>query len=258
MRINSDFHNHVSRSSAAQMSQSARQKELHVLGLSEHVFQMSECRSALTHMPLEGPLLTLPQYFAAVHTAADDLQFDARLGLEVDFIPEKNERIQTTLNGYAWDFLIGSVHEIDSVIFERYKITTREQGEALWSRYFELLRAAVNSRYFDVISHPARMRICNPYEPANLDEEYEHLAADATRCNVALEINGIDVLTYPQTVRRLARACQQHHTPISVGSDAHEPNGIAQAHQQTTELLNEVGISTVRTWRQRKAEEYTI
>jgi histidinol-phosphatase (PHP family) len=258
MPINSDFHDHVVRSSAAQMVQSARQKELQVLGLSEHVFQMSECRSALTHLPLEGPILTLAQYFAAVHTAADDLQFDVRLGLEVDFIPEKNERIQTTLHGYTWDFLIGSVHEIDGVMFERHKITSREQGEALWSRYFELLRAAVNSRCFDVISHPARMRVCNPYEPANLDEEYEHLAADATRCNVALEINGFDVLTYPQTVRRLARACQQHHTPISVGSDAHIPDSVAQAHSQTSDLLNEMGITAVRIWQQRKAEEYDI
>ena len=258
MQITSDFHTHVVRSSAAQMIRSAKQKGLGVLGLSEHIFQMSEGRPALAHMPLEGPMLTTSHYFAAVHTAAHDLQFDVRLGLEVDFIPEKNERIQASLHGYTWDFLIGSVHEIDGTMFEKHRITTPAEGEALWRRYFELLREAVNSRYFDVISHPARMCVSNPYEPAALDNEYEHLAADAMRCNVALEINGFDTLTYPQTVRRLAKACALHNTPISVGSDAHGPHEVAQAHQQTAGLLREAGISTIRIWRQRNAEEYQI
>ena len=49
MTIDSDFHSHVSRSSALQMAQSAREKGLRVLGLSEHVFQMSEARQTLEH-----------------------------------------------------------------------------------------------------------------------------------------------------------------------------------------------------------------
>ena len=41
--------------------------------------------------------------------------------------------------------------------------------------------------------------------------------------DVALEINGYDMLHYHSLVRRLAKACLLHHTPISVGSDAHNP-----------------------------------
>ena len=70
MTIDSDFHSHVSRSSALQMAQSAREKGLRVLGLSEHVFQMSEARQTLEHLALEGPLLTLPTYVEAVQTTA--------------------------------------------------------------------------------------------------------------------------------------------------------------------------------------------
>ena len=84
----------------------------------------------------------------------------------------------------------------------------------------------------------------------------EHLAAEATRCDVALEINGYDVLAYPGLVRRLARACALHQTPISVGSDAHNPGQIAQAHTQTGSILREAGITKVRIWQHRVAEEY--
>src|SRR5438270_13909434 len=223
MMIDTDFHSHVSRSSAREMAESAYAKGLRVLGLSEHDFQMSEARSTLEHMGLEGPLLTLPSYVEGVHAAARQAQINLRLGMEVDYIPGKNERIQALLQGYAWDFLIGSVHEVDGAQFERNKNWSREEGEALWLRYYELLREAVTSGYFSLVSHPVRMREKNPYVPANLDEELERLAAEATRCDVALEINGYDVLAYPGLVRRLARACALHQTPISVGSDAHNP-----------------------------------
>jgi histidinol-phosphatase (PHP family) len=258
MPLTTDFHNHISRSSAAQMAASARQKGIHILGLSEHVFQMNEGRPALSHMPLEGPMLATAQYLTTVHAAAQNEKIDVRSGLEVDFIPEKNERIQAALQGYDWDYLIGSIHEIDGVALEQHNFTTQEQGEALWRRYFTMLHEAVKSGYFDVISHPARMRLRNPHEPADIAEEYGRLATVAAQHNVALELNGFDMLVYPDTVKHLARACALHHTSVSVGSDAHVPPQIAQAHPQTEQLLRETGIHAIRIWKQRIAEEYEL
>ncbi len=227
MTIDSDFHSHVSRSSALQMAQSAREKGLRVLGLSEHVFQMSEARQTLEHLALEGPLLTLPTYVEAVQTTARHSGIDVRLGLAVDFIPGKNE-------------------------------DSREEGERRWLRYFELLRQAVSSGYFSLVSHPIRLRVKNQHLPAQMDEELEQLAAEATRYDVALEINGYDVLGYPSLVRRLARACALHNTPVSVGSDAHNPMQVAQAHAPSEAILREAGIKKVRIWKQRVAEEYKL
>ncbi len=258
MALDTDFHSHVSRSSAQRMAQAAQEQGLRVLGLSEHVFQMSEAHSLLEHMGLEGPLLRFDTYIAAVRNAAEEQQLDVRLGLEIDFIPEKNEAIQSFLKGKPWDFLIGSVHEIDGGLFEREHYQGKAEGEARWLRYYQLLRAAVKSGYFDVISHPVRMRSTNPYLPATLDEELEQLAAEATQHDVALEINGYDMLTYPNVVRRLVKACTLHRTPISVGSDAHIPARIAQAHQQTNTLLRVAQIKTVRIWKQRVPEEYVF
>jgi|SRR5437660_8344322 len=258
MTITTDFHSHVVRSSARQMVQAAQKRGLRVLGLSEHIFQITEGRAPLEHMALEGPMLSFSSYIEAVQAAAQELEFEARLGLEVDFIPEKNAAIQAPLQAYPWDFLIGSVHQIDGKIFERQDEIMREEGEALWLRYMELLRAAANSGYFSLISHPVRMGARNSHLPPTLDDELERLAAEATRNNIALEANGYDILMYPHLVRRLVRACALHRTPISVGSDAHNPRQVAQAHQQTEAILREAGIKTVRIWKQRQSEEYEI
>ncbi|HLW00547.1 MAG TPA: PHP domain-containing protein [Ktedonobacterales bacterium] len=259
MSIISDFHSHVSRTSAREMVQAARDKGIKILGLSEHDFQMKEIRPLLLHLPREGVMMSLEEYVDAVRQAAEELDFDVRLGMEVDFIPSKNETIHTFIQEVSWDFLIGSVHEIDDEVYESDQITwSQEAGQARWLRYYELLRAAVSSGYFSLVSHPVRLYRTNQHIPPTLDEEMEHLAAEAARYNVALELNGYDILHYPELVKRLARACALHHAPISVGSDAHRPAEIAQAHAQTAAILQEVGISTVRIWKRREIEDYQL
>lgn len=258
MTIDTDFHCHVSRTSAREMVEEAEARDLRVLGISEHDFQMLEARATLPHLGPEGPLLTFDGYIESVYEAASRSPIAVRLGMEVDFIPGKNEAIQTLLRPYPWDFLIGSIHEVDGVQFEHTGELTREGGKARWMRYYALLREAVTSGFFDVVSHPVRMRAKNPHIPLTLDDELEQLAAEAARCNVALEINGYDTLRYPELVRRLARACALQRTPVSVSSDAHRPHRLAQAHQQSEEILREVGITQVRIWNQRVAEDYSI
>lgn len=258
MSITSDFHNHVVRSSVLQMLQGAQERELRVQGLSEHIFQMAEARPLLPHLPQEGPFLTLDSYFEAIYAAVEQTSLEVRIGLEVDFVPDKNAVLWQTIEGRPWDFLIGSVHEVDGVLFEQPLKRSREEGEALWLRYFALLRQAVGCGTFSVVSHPVRMRAANPFLPRHLDDELEFLAAEATRWNVALEINGYDILTYPALVKRLARACAIHHTPISIGSDAHDPRGIAQGHVLSEKLLHEMNIMQVRIWKGMSAEEYLL
>jgi histidinol-phosphatase (PHP family) len=72
MTIDTDFHSHVARSSARQMAQAARDKGLRMLGMSEHIFQMSEAHPTLQHMPDEGPLLSFGAYIDAVRSAAQE------------------------------------------------------------------------------------------------------------------------------------------------------------------------------------------
>ena len=64
MPLDTDFHSHVSRSSARpEWLSRPKKKGCAFLGLSEHIFQMKESRlNTLNILPLEGPLLTFPTY----------------------------------------------------------------------------------------------------------------------------------------------------------------------------------------------------
>ncbi len=258
MNIPTDFHSHVSYTSALEMATAAKEKGLQVLGISEHIYQLYEFRPGLEHLPPEGSFLGTADYIRQVREAAHMLSFDVRLGLEVDFIPSKNEAIQLAIQNQPWDFLIGSIHEIDGLQFEGSYSWPREEGEVLWTQYFKLLQEAILSGSFQVISHPVRMGLRNPHLPSTFDQELEQIADVASSCNVALEINGKDMLAYPHLVYRLAQACAKHHTPMSVGSDAHYPDKVAQAHKETEQLLRQSGIHRVRIWKQQEVEEYSL
>jgi histidinol-phosphatase (PHP family) len=258
VNISTDFHSHVSHTSALQMVRAAKEKGLQVLGISEHIYQLYEYREGLEHLPTEGPCLHVADYIQQIREAARLLSFDVRLGLEVDFIPSKHEAIQLAIQSQPWDFLIGSIHEIDELQFEENYSWSREEGEALWTQYFKLLQEAILSGCFQVVSHPVRMGLHNPHLPSTFDRELEQLASVAANSNVALEINGKDMRVCPLLVYRLAQACVKHHTSISVGSDAHYPEKVAQSHKETEQLLSQIGIRRVRVWKQREAEEYSL
>ena len=70
MKIISDFHSHVSRTSATHMIEAARDKGITIFGLSEHDFQMSEIRPMLSHLPQEGAFMRLADYVESVQSAA--------------------------------------------------------------------------------------------------------------------------------------------------------------------------------------------
>ncbi len=53
MPIHTDFHSHVSRTSAQEMARAAQERGLRTLGLSEHIFQMHEGRTPLQHKKWE-------------------------------------------------------------------------------------------------------------------------------------------------------------------------------------------------------------
>jgi histidinol-phosphatase (PHP family) len=257
----SDMHTHFSLSTLSNMVQAAHDRGVKTLGISEHLFQLKEARPLVSHLPQEGALISLAQYRATVEALEEQYkgQVDLRLGLEVDFLPEKQEAIQAFVQPVPWDFLIGSVHElrVGDLIDDVPPLNAKE-GQERWLRYFSLLRQAVTCGCFDVVSHPLRMRAENPWVPATFQGEVEHLAATATQANVALEINGTDIHIWPDGVRALIQACARRLTPVSVGSDAHMPEHVARAHAWSTEALIQAGITTVRIWKQRVPQEVLL
>ena len=88
----------------------------------------------------------------------DFLRPTTRLALEVDYLPDHEDRIRDLAARHPWDYLIGSVHDLPGnwVVDHQDNIAdweTRDVWE-IWSSCFDRLTRAAASGLFDVIGHP--------------------------------------------------------------------------------------------------------
>jgi histidinol-phosphatase (PHP family) len=247
-----DYHSHNCAVPLETMLVNARAAGLREYGVSEHVFQLDEGHVVLPEEVEEGDRFPRAWYVQTVRdAAASSVDLAIKLGLEVDFVPERHTQIMAVTEGIEWDYLIGSVHVVDTAdIFARAD-TEIEEGERRWRRYFELTAEAIETGDFDVISHPVRYAISNPHLPAEFDRLLEQVAAFALLHGVALELNGDDMARTPQLVERLAQACGRAGCVVSLGSDAHRAHEVGQGLRQASAYAAAAHVPGVVSFQQR-------
>jgi histidinol-phosphatase (PHP family) len=247
-----DYHTHICEATIDVMFARAAELGVREYGVAEHIFQLHEGQPIFPQIPPEGPPCSRDWYVSAVRERGLAHGLDVRLGLEVDFVPGTESQVQAVLDGVEWDFLLGSVHEIDTLDFFENDPTDAAHGESLWERYVALLIEAVRSGKFDVITHPVRNSVRNPHVPAHFDTLADELAHTAAIANVAIELNGEDITCWPVLVRQLATACARHGCPISFGSDAHGPQSIGRGMQSAMDIARSVGVTHAVSFRKRE------
>ena len=114
-----------------------------------------------------------------------------KLGLEVDYVPGREDETRALLAPYPWDYLLGSVHFIDGLAVDGEPRLVDEVGvESAWGRYFEALARAAHSGLFDSLSHPDLVKIFGLRPPPEVVAGlYARLADCAAQAGVAIEIS---------------------------------------------------------------------
>ena len=124
-------------------------------------------------------------------------------GLEIDYYPELEDKIEKFLNsdyGDKFDFLVGSMHETDLY----YPVTQRDKlhelilkygnFEAVVEKYYERLSKMINSGLFSAIAHPdVIFRFCTNQDLENkkyeVDERLIEILKPCISNNILIELN---------------------------------------------------------------------
>src|SRR5205085_10994237 len=94
----------------------------------------------------------LDAYCGAI-LAAKRQGLPVKLGLELDWVGPKQERLAELLEPYPWDYLLGSVHWLDGeAIDESPGIWATHSVENVWRRYFDALVEL--APFVDALAHP--------------------------------------------------------------------------------------------------------
>ncbi|MEZ4999797.1 MAG: histidinol-phosphatase [Bacteroidales bacterium] len=169
-----------------------------------------------------------------------------KLGLEVDYFPDREEQIREILERLPLDFVIGSVHYLaDQSVDIGPEFYENRDIDRLFDSYFSMVEKAASSRLFDIIGHPDLVRIFR-YHPANNPASlYKRLAGSLADSDIAFELNtnGMNKPLsdfYPD--RRFLHLFSEAGVPVCINSDAHTPAKTAQYFDEAYALVIAAGF----------------
>lgn len=157
------------------------------------------------------------------------LPIDVRWGLEVCFDPTQTSFIKDVLSNHSYDFVIGSIHSIDGLLydmpFSKQILWDVVAVDDIYRRYYEIMEMMITSDLFTQIGHPDQLKLFHHQPTYDLKETYHRIAKLAKEHDVYMENNtGIhyrygheDIGTNAEFLNIL----KQYGVKIMTASDAH-------------------------------------
>jgi histidinol-phosphatase (PHP family) len=233
--------------------EAAAERGIDDLGFSEHVYRFRQALEVWRHPFWEENAVDDLDAYCDFVQEMKAARHPVKLGLEVDYIPGREDRIADLIDGRPWDYVIGSVHFIADrlVDHEGYDAWRRAEPDQVWSDYFRTLGAAAASGLFDIIAHPDLVKIWGPERPPPSRDPrtfYELAIDDIARSDVAVEVSTAGLRKpareiYPS--RELLEMCIAAARPIALSSDAHEPYQVGHQYESAITLLRGAGVERI-------------
>ena len=207
--------------------------------------------------------------YVEVVEAAKAAGLPIRLGLEVDHYPGRMDVVEGLLDGYPFDVLLGSIHWLDTWMFDFLEDPTsaREWGrrgiDAIWSAYTDSMEDLAGSRTCDVLAHPDVVKVAGhrPTDAGALAELETRMAEAAAANGMAAEVSSAGwrkpaAEAYPSP--SLLARFRANGVPVTTASDTHGPDLVAHRSSDLRELVEGAGYSHLATFHQRERREVPL
>jgi histidinol-phosphatase (PHP family) len=241
--------------------ETATERGISELGVAEHIYRFSAALDIWEHPFWRRYAFDdLDAYCGFVRE-----ETDLKLGIEMDFVPGREDRIANELDGRDWDYVVGSIHFLrdHSLDTEDYSIWgAGESPEKIWRRYFDTLAESARTGLYDIIGHPDLVKVWGraaPIPDGDLRRYYEPAVEAFAESGVAVELStagwrkpvGEQYPSRPYLEMLVDAGC-----PIALSSDAHTSDQLGFEYERAVELLEQAGVREIAVFerRQRRLE----
>ena len=183
---------------------------------------------------------------------------ELRLGIEIDFVPGQEERMDRFASALPFDYVIGSVHRVDNEEVDRHtdqRIYEKYETYDLYDAYYANVREAALSGRFDVLGHPDLIKIFRHYPDRDITGMLEETADAVAESGVVVDVNSAGLRKpvgeiYPS--RDFLEMFYRRGVPIILSSDAHAPDQVGMGYGESIPLVRDVGYREVVTFKDRE------
>jgi histidinol-phosphatase (PHP family) len=248
---------HFTAANAERYLETAHERGVEYLGVSEHVYRFRQALSIWDHpFWVENALDDLDEYCAFVRD-----ETELRLGIEADFVPGREDRTANLLDERDWDYVLGSIHFLTGGALDmrgEWDVWRSGDPEKVWRRYFETLGEAARTGLFDVLAHPDLVKVWGRESPApggDLRRFYDLAMDGIADSDVAVEVSTAGLRKpaaeiYPAPA--FLEMCLEAGRPVALSSDAHVPADLAFQYDQAVELLESLGVTELAVFERRE------
>lgn len=208
-------------------------------------------------------LLDLPSYLARIQTlqatakATGDMEI--LCGLEVDFIHGKEELLEPSVLDAEIDYLIGSVHFLDSWGFDNPEFIgeyAKRDIVQCWAQYLEAIAAMARSGYFQIVGHLDLLKVFGYRMPESLESELDSALRAIAESTMSIEINSAGLRKqigeiYPNPA--ILRKARDLEIPITFGSDAHYIQQVGAGYEECVKIARDAGYEECVIYRNKRA-----
>jgi histidinol-phosphatase (PHP family) len=259
-----DLHTHHERCGHARGEirdyiEAAIDKGLHVIGIADHspFFSYKEDQA---FPKIAMAISEFPRYVKEVQALKQEYKgkIEVLLGIEADFFPEHIEQYRPYFERYPFDYIIGSVHQVDGIsIFNkrRWKRLNEQQHVQTKETYYQLIEQSARSGMYQILGHIDAMKGFYPEFSDIQTEVVEKTLKVIGENDVAIEINTSGKTKdvggwYPSDV--ILEQANHYGVKVTFGSDAHDPERVGDEFDLVSKRLKEIGYKEWCFYRQKE------
>lgn len=187
-------------------------------------------------------------------------QLTVKLALEADYIEGYEAQSREIIDGYDYDYIIGSVHFIGDWAFDNPHETASWNGrdvDRVYRAYYELLRKSARTGLFQIIGHADLVKKFGHRPPSDMTAEIAATAEVFKDAGVAVEINTAGLRKpvkemYPALAA--LKIYQAAGIPLTFGSDAHAPGEVGADFAAAADLARAAGYKEYVLFSKRRIE----
>jgi len=233
----------------------AKNRRLSEIGFSDH-FAVKKTGQIDYSMSYEE----LKKYVETIQKLKEKSDFPIKLGLEMDFFPRFEKRIEKILKSYPFDYVIGSVHFIKKLAIDdpiSIPIYEKSDIDKVYEEYFALIKQAIKSRVFDTIGHLDLIKIFCFKPKKDITELIENVAEALKENKICAEVNTSGLRRPCKEIcpsEEILKACFDKGISLTLGSDAHAPEEVGKDFDKAIKLIKNIGYEEIARFTKRKMD----